>query len=85
MGGAIEIRYPTGLALRESGCRNDLLGGSQLSSTGLECTVDAANNAIVVYGFPKFVGPGKIKIRVRMENPASMGAITGSWDYNSWY
>lgn len=39
----------------------------------------------MVYGFPRFVGPGTIKIKVRMENPEAMADITGDWEYKSWY
>lgn len=39
----------------------------------------------MITGFPKFVGPGKIVIRVRMENPDNTVTISGTWDFNTWY
>lgn len=31
------------------------------------------------------MGPGKIVIRVRMENPINAAAISGQWSFNTWY
>jgi hypothetical protein len=41
--GAITITIPTGLVIRENGCRNHASGGSTLSKTGFVCSYDAAN------------------------------------------
>lgn len=83
--GAIEIKYPNGLIPRENGCRNSLSEGSELSQTGLVCLYDGTNKAFVITGFTKFIGPGKIVIRIRMENPATAAEITGTWSFNTWY
>ena len=53
-----------------------------MSSNGFECTLDTTTKTLVIYGFDKFVGPGDIKIKIRMMNGAS---ASGSWDYNSYY
>jgi len=41
--GAITITIPTGLVIRENGCRNYVAGGSTLSKTGFVCSYDAPN------------------------------------------
>ena len=81
-GGAIEIKYPASLTPLESGCRNDIIGGSQLSSNGFECNLDTTTRTLVIYGFDKFIGPADVKIKIRMMNPAS---ASGTWDYNTYY
>ncbi|CAD8140771.1 unnamed protein product [Paramecium octaurelia] len=83
--GAITIKIPTGLTIRENGCRNDVASGSVLSKVGFECAYDGANSQLLITGFNKFIGPGKIIIKVRMENPDNTVTISEKWDFKTWY
>lgn len=83
--GAITIKIPAGLTIRENGCRNDVSGGSVLSKVGFECAYDGANSQLLITGFNKFIGPGKIIIKVRMENPDNTVVISDKWEFKTWY
>ncbi len=87
-GGAIRITYPTTLIAKESNCRNDIIGGSELCQTGIfNCVVDSVTKTILISGcelYDQSVATIGIQVLVRMQNPATTGALT-PWTVETWY
>lgn len=83
MGGVLRIYYPAGLTPKDSGCRNDLIGGSKLPNDGFLCVLNTADRSLIISGFPGFsiVAPATssdVKILFRMLNPTALGS-PGTW------
>lgn len=83
VGGAIMITIPPEYTITTTTCTNNAIGGSLLSDTGFQCTVNAATRTLIAYGFEFFERNNPIVLQALLTNPPS--STIGNFIYQTHY